>query len=173
MSTQSKQAAAQATTSGRAGGRRATVTFPGDREIHIERVFDAERERVWRAMTDAGQVAQWWGRGNPLTVERLELERGGHWRFVEHSDQGDHGFEGRYGEVIAPESVMMTFEWDGMPAHPARERMRLEDLGDGRTKLVVDSIFFTAEERDGMVASGMEEGMNQSHQALDRFLAEG
>ncbi len=150
--------------------KNATVTFPSDREIHIERTFDAERGRVWRAMTDPAQLARWWGRGNPLTVERLEVERGGHWRFVEHSDHGRHGFEGRYGDVVAPERMTMTFEWDGMPAHPARQAMRLEDLGDGRTKLVVDSIFFTAEERDGMVDSGMEDGMNQSYQALDRLL---
>jgi len=153
--------------------KKATVSYPSDREMHIERTFDAERARVWRAMTDAEQLAKWWGRGNPLTVERLEVERGGHWRFVEHSDHGVHGFEGRYGDVAAPERVTMTFEWDGMPAHPARQSMRLEDLGDGRTKLVVDSIFFTAEERDGMVSSGMEEGMNQSYQALDRLLADG
>jgi uncharacterized protein YndB with AHSA1/START domain len=152
---------------------KAVVTFPSDREIHIERTFDAERGRVWRAMTDAQQLAKWWGRGNPLTVERLEVEKGGHWRFVEHSDHGQHGFEGRFGDLVAPERVTMTFEWDGMPAHPARESMRLEDLGDGRTRLVVDTIFFTTEERDGMASSGMEEGMNRSYQALDRLLAGG
>lgn len=152
------------------GSTSARLTKPSDREIRAERVFDAPRDRVWKAYTDPGQLAQWWGRGNKLVIERYELERGGHWRFVEHSDHGRHGFEGRYGDVVAPERMTMTFEWDGMPAHPARQAMRLEDLGDGRTKLVVDSIFFTAEERDGMVDSGMEEGMNQSYQALDRLL---
>lgn len=47
----------------------------------------------------------------------------------------------------------------------------LEDLGDGRTKLVTISLFHTTEERDGMLQSGMEQGMNESYAALDRVLA--
>jgi uncharacterized protein YndB with AHSA1/START domain len=39
----------------------AAVTTPTDREIHVERVFGAPRERVWRAMTDPTLLAQWWG----------------------------------------------------------------------------------------------------------------
>lgn len=149
---------------------RATVTLEGDREIRIERVFNAPRERVWAAMTQPELLAQWWGRGNELVVERYELERGGHWRFVEHANGEQHGFEGRFAEIVAPERVVMTFEWDGMPGHPSRESMRLEDLGDGRTKLHAHTIFFTAQERDGMVQAGMEGGMNESYAALDRLL---
>jgi uncharacterized protein YndB with AHSA1/START domain len=151
--------------------RRATVSKPSERSIHIERIFDAPREQVWRAMTEPELVAQWWGRGNKLVVEKFELRPGGHWRFVEHSDHGVHGFEGRFGEVVPPSRVVQTFEWDGMPAHPCVETMTLEDLGDGRTKLVIDSLFYTAAECDGMLNSGMETGMNQSYEALDRVLA--
>ena len=148
----------------------AKVSAPSDREIRIERIFNAPRERVWRAMTDPALVAQWWGRGNKLVIERFEVERGGHWRFVEHSDHGVHGFEGRYGDVTPPERIVQTFEWDGMPAHVALETMTLEDLGDGRTKLVTVSIFHTVEDRDGMLHSGMEAGVNASYAALDRVL---
>jgi len=150
---------------------KAKITTPSDREIHIERIFNAPRERVWKAMTDPKLVAQWWGRGNKLVIERMEVERGGHWRFVEHSDEGQHGFEGRYREVTPPERVVQTFEWDGMPGHTVLETVTLEDLGDGRTKLVNVSLFFTKEERDGMLQSGMEGGLNQSYAALDRVLA--
>jgi uncharacterized protein YndB with AHSA1/START domain len=150
---------------------RATVTTPAEREIRIERVFNAPRERVWKALTDPALIAQWWGRGNELVIERMELHRGGHWRFVEHSPHGVHGFEGRYREVTPPERVVQTFEWDGMPGHVVIETMTLEDLGDGRTKLVNVSLFHTAEERDGMLQSGMEQGLNQSYAALDRVLA--
>src|SRR4051812_2233275 len=97
-----------ATTSGKA-----TVTPVGDREVRIERIFNASRDRVWKAMTDPKLVAQWWGRGNKLVVEKYELKRGGHWRYVEHSDHGEHGFEGRFAEIEAPKRVEMTFEWDG------------------------------------------------------------
>lgn len=149
----------------------ATVTMPTDREIQIERVFNAKRERVWRAMTDPKLLAQWWGRGNTLVIERLELRRGGHWRFVEQTPGGPQGFEGRYREVKAPERISLTFEWDGAPGHVAVNTMVLEDLGDGRTKLRGTLQFFTTEDRDGMVRSGMEQGMNASYAALDRVLA--
>jgi uncharacterized protein YndB with AHSA1/START domain len=148
-----------------------TITTPGDRDVRIERIFNAPRDRVWRAMTDPELIAQWWGRGNKLVVERFDLERGGHWRFVEHSDHGVHGFEGRFAEVVPPERVVQTFEWDGMPGHVALETLTLEDLGDGRTRLVTTSLFLTAEDRDGMLQSGMEGGVNESYAALDRVLA--
>ena len=161
------------TTAKHAPTTKATVTAPTDRSIHIERIFNATRDRVWEAMTKPELVAQWWGRGNKLDVERMELHRGGHWRFVEHSDHGTHGFEGRYREVTPPERIVMTFEWDGMPGYVAIETVTLVDLGDGRTRIVTDSLFHTTEERDGMMSSGMEGGLNQSYEALDRVLAAG
>jgi uncharacterized protein YndB with AHSA1/START domain len=150
---------------------KATITKPSDREIRIERIFDAPRDRVWRALSDPKLIAQWWGRGNKLVIEKFELEKGGHWRFVEHSPQGVHGFEGRFREVSPPGRVVQTFEWDGMPGYVVIETLELEDLGDGRTKLVNVSLFHTSEERDGMLESGMEEGLNESYAALDRVLA--
>ncbi|HKP61760.1 MAG TPA: SRPBCC family protein [Polyangiales bacterium] len=151
--------------------QKATLSTPTDREIRTERIFNAPRERVWKAMTNPELIAQWWGRGNKLVIERFEFTRGGHWRFVEHSQQGEHGFEGRYREITPPERVVQTFEWDGMPGHVVVETMTLEDLGDGRTKLVNVSLFHTTQERDGMLQSGMEGGMNESYAALDRVLA--
>jgi uncharacterized protein YndB with AHSA1/START domain len=147
------------------------ITTPADREIRIERIFNAPRDRVWRAFTDPALVAQWWGRGNKLVIERMEVERGGHWRFVEHSPDGVHGFEGRYREVTPPERIVQTFEWDGMPGHVVIETATFEDLGDGRTKVVNTSLFHTTEERDGMLKSGMEQGVDQSYAALDKLLA--
>jgi uncharacterized protein YndB with AHSA1/START domain len=149
----------------------ATVTTPTNREIRIERIFNAPRERVWKAITDPALVAEWWGRGNQLVIERMELRRGGHWRFVEHGPEGVHGFEGRYREVAPPERIVQTFEWDGMPGHVNVETMTLEDLGDGRTRIVTVSLFHTTEERDGMLQSGMDQGLNESYAALDRVLA--
>jgi uncharacterized protein YndB with AHSA1/START domain len=149
----------------------AVVTTPSDRVIRIERDFHAPRAKVWRAMSEPDLLVRWWGRGNPMDVERYEFEKGGHYRFVEHSDHGRHGFEGRFGDVNAPASMMQTFEWDGMPAHPARLVIELRDDGD-TTHLVETLLFFTTEERDGMLQSGMEGGMNQSLAALDTVLSE-
>jgi uncharacterized protein YndB with AHSA1/START domain len=154
-----------------ATGKKTKVASSGEREIKIERVFDAPRDLVWRAYTDPQLLAQWWGRGNKLVIEKLELKRGGHWRVVEHGPDGEHGFEGRYREVTPKDRIVQTFEWDGMPGHPSVETAEFEDLGDGRTRVKTTSLFFTAEERDGMLGSGMEGGLNESYEALDRLLA--
>jgi uncharacterized protein YndB with AHSA1/START domain len=152
-------------------GRPAAVSTPSDREIRIERIFDAPRGRVWKAVTDPALVAQWWGRGNRLVIERDEVVRGGHWRYVEHTPDGEtHGFEGRYREVVPEERVVRTFEWDGMPGYVAIETATFEDLGDGRTRLVSVSLFHTVPERDGMLQA-MGDGVEQSYAALDRVLA--
>jgi uncharacterized protein YndB with AHSA1/START domain len=149
---------------------KAKLTTPSDRTIHIERIFDAPRHRVWAAFTVPSLVAQWWGRGNKLVIERMEVERGGHWRFVEHSPDGSHGFEGRYREVTPESRLSYTFEWDGMPGHVIVETVVFEELPDRRTRVVNTSLFHTAEDRDGMMSSGMEQGLNQSYEALDRLL---
>jgi uncharacterized protein YndB with AHSA1/START domain len=150
---------------------RTQVTTPSDREIRTERVFDAARDKVWRAYTEPDLIRQWWGRGNQLVIERFEFERGGHWRFVEHSAEGVHGFEGRFREIAPKDRIVMTFEWDGMPAYVIIETVEFQDAGDGRTRIVTTSLFHTNEERDGMMAAGMEQGLNESYAALDRVLA--
>jgi uncharacterized protein YndB with AHSA1/START domain len=159
------------TTEKTAALRTATVTTAADRQIRIERIFDAPRERVWRAMTDPKLVAQWWGRGNNLVIERLEVAPGGRWRFVEHAAEGVFGFEGEFREVDPPGRVVQTFAWDGMPGHVVVNTMTLESLDGGRTKLVTVSEFRTDEDRAGMMSSGMEQGLNASYRALDRVLA--
>jgi uncharacterized protein YndB with AHSA1/START domain len=148
-----------------------TVTEPSDREIRIERIFNASRDLVWRTFTDPALVARWWGRGNNLDVERMEVERGGHWRYVEHAPDGDAGFEGRYREVTPPERIVRTFEWDGMPGYVSVGSAEFEDLGDGRTRLVDTTLFFTKAERDGMLQAGVDEGISRSYAALDEVLA--
>lgn len=148
-----------------------TITTPAEREIRTERVFAAPIERVWQAYTDPELIAQWWGAGGSTVVERMEVERGGHWRFVTHGPEGTDGFEGRYREVVPHERIVQTFEWDGMPGHVAVETAEFTDLGDGRTKVTTTSLFHTVEERDGMLDSGMEHGLNASYAALDALLA--
>ncbi|GAA5044204.1 SRPBCC family protein [Nocardia callitridis] len=152
-------------------GNEATVEPTGEQGIRVERVFDAPRDRVWDAYSRLEQLVQWWGRGNRVEVERWEFRVGGHWRFVEHADGEAHGFEGRFREVSPKERIVQSFEWDGMPAHVAIDTCTLTDLGDGRTKVVTESRFHTPEERDGMLQSGMGEGIEASYRALDALLA--
>jgi uncharacterized protein YndB with AHSA1/START domain len=152
----------------------ATAEKLNDREIVVERTFNASRDRVWRAFSEPELVAQWWGRGNNVKVERFEFRVGGHWRFVEHADGQTHGFEGRYREINPKDLIEHTFEWDGMPGHANIETVIFEDVDGGRTKVTNTSMFMTAEERDGMFGMMFGEdgksGVHESYAALDRLL---
>jgi uncharacterized protein YndB with AHSA1/START domain len=151
-----------------------TLTTPTDREIHVERVFDAPRDRVFAAYTDPKLIPEWWGpNGTTTTVDRMDARTGGDWRFViRNSDGTETGFRGTYREVSPPERIVQTFEWEGMPGYVSVETATFEDLGD-RTKVVSTSLFHTTEERDGMLQSGMEGGMSQTYARLDALLARG
>ncbi|HYI99863.1 MAG TPA: SRPBCC family protein [Thermoleophilaceae bacterium] len=154
--------------------RTATLTKPTDREIHVEREFDAPRDRVFAAYTDPELIPRWWGpRDTSTRVDQMDVETGGSWRFaVRTSDGSETGFRGTYREVTPPERIVQTFEWEGMPGYVSVETAVFEDLGD-RTKVVTTSIFHTTEERDGMLDSGMERGMNETFERLDELLAKG
>jgi uncharacterized protein YndB with AHSA1/START domain len=152
--------------------RKAKVTTPADREIRIERVFDAPRDRVFAVYTDPALIPEWWGpRGTTTVVDEMDARTGGRWRFlVRNSDGSETGFRGAYREVTAPERIVQTFEWDGMPGHVSVETATFEDLGD-RTKVTTVSLFHTTEERDGMIGSGMEGGLQETYERLDEVLA--
>ena len=146
---------------------------PSDREIVSERVFDAPRDRVFAAYTDPELIPRWWGpRRLTTTVDQMDVRRGGAWRFVCHDSDGEEqGFRGTYREVTPPERIVQTFEWEGMPGHVIAETVTFEDLG--RTKVTGTSLFHTTEERDGMLASGMEGGLTETHDRLAELLAKG
>jgi len=146
------------------------ISYPSEREVRIERTFDAPPDLVWRTLTEADLLSRWWARGNPFTIERFEPRPGGHWRFVEHAPEGDFGFEGRFREIDAPRRISQTFEWDGEPGHVSVDTIELEGTADGRTKLIDVSMFMTTEDKDGMLEAGMSEGMSQSYAALDAVL---
>jgi len=151
---------------------KATITTPGDREIHIERIFEAPRDRVFAVYTDPELIPEWWGpRGTTTEVVQMDARTGGDWRFIAHNSDGSQtGFRGTYREVSPPERIVQTFEWDGMPGYVSVETAVFEDLGD-RTKVTTTSIFHTTKERDGMLGSGMEGGLNETYQRLDELLA--
>jgi len=150
-----------------------SVSKQGEREIHIEREFDAPRERVFEAFTDPEQIPQWWGpRGVTTVVDKLEARTGGDWRFVcKNEDGSEDAFRGTFREVTAPERITWTFEWGGMPGYVSVDSTEFEDLGDGRTKVTTNSTFLFGEERDGMLGAGMEGGLSESYERLDELLA--
>ncbi len=154
--------------------RKATMTTPSEREIRVEREFDAPRERVFAVYTDPELIPQWWGPREYITeVDYMEPRTGGRWRFVHRgADGAEIGFQGAYREVTAPERIVQTFEWEGMAGHVSVETATFEDIGDGRTKVTTVSVFHTGEERDGVLGSGMESGMNETYERLDELLAQ-
>jgi uncharacterized protein YndB with AHSA1/START domain len=152
----------------------AKVSAQGDREIVTERVFNAARERVFQAYTDPELIPQWWGRRqDTTTVDKMDFRVGGDWRFVTDAPDGSNAFRGTYRVIEPPEKIEQTFEWEGMPGHVLVETATFEDLGDGQTKVSTRSLFHTTEERDGMLQSGMEVGMNETYERLDELLAKG
>ena len=153
--------------------QKAILTTPGDREIHTERVINAPRARVFAAYLDPELIPHWWGpRGTTTRVDELEAVVGGRWRFViRNSDGSETGFRGVYREIAAPERIAQTFEWEGLPGHVSVDTASFEDLGE-RTRIVTTTIFHTPEERDGMLESGMEGGMNDTYDRLEELLAE-
>jgi uncharacterized protein YndB with AHSA1/START domain len=150
---------------------KATLTTPTDREIQVERIFEAPRDRVFAVYTDPELIPEWWGpRDTTAVVDQMDVRAGGSWRFVvKDSDGSETGFRGTYREVTAPERIVQTFEWEGMPGYISLETAVFEDLGD-RTKVTTTSLFYTSEERDGMLGSGMEGGMNETYDRLDEVL---
>ena len=152
--------------------RRATITTPTEREIHIERVFDAPRDRVFAVYTDPALIPEWYGpRGGTTIVDVMDVRVGGSWRFVMRGADGSRtAFRGTYREVTPPERIVQTFEWEGMPGHVCIETAVFEDLGE-QTKVTTTSLFHTPEERDGMLGAGMESGLNETYERLDEVLA--
>jgi uncharacterized protein YndB with AHSA1/START domain len=148
-----------------------TVTTPSDLEIVMTRVFDAPRELVFEAHTSCEHLKHWWGpRRYELTVCDLDFRPGGAWRFVQRgADGGEHGFRGEFREIIPPERIVWTFEYEGMPGHVSVETLTLEDIG-GKTLLTARAVYDSVEDRDAMLQSGMEEGAAETWDRLAEHL---
>ncbi len=143
---------------------------PGGREIIITRVFDAPREKVWKAYTDPELVIKWMGpRRLTGKIDAWELKPGGRWGFTHTDADGEYSFHGFFHEVTTPERLTRTFEFHGWPGHVSLETALFEDQ-DGKTKITATSVFQTPEDRDGMIKSGMKTGVNEGNERLDELL---
>ncbi|HSJ43727.1 MAG TPA: SRPBCC family protein [Euzebyales bacterium] len=140
--------------------------------VRITRDFDAPTEKVFRAHTDAALIVQWLGpRRYEMRIDHYDCRTGGSYRYLHVADGEEHGFHGSFHEVRPSELIVQTFTYEGVPDGVALERLVLEDLGDGRTRLVATSLVDSFEGRDAFVASGMETGVQEMYQRLDELLA--
>jgi len=146
---------------------------PGKQELFITREFEAPRELVFRAYTDADLYEKWVGPDDlMMTVEKMDAFDGGSYRFLHERDGHVYAFHGVYHEVLSPVRIIGTFEFDGLPekGHVIMGTTKFEDLGGGRSRLVHQSVFQSVSDRDGMIASGMERGVTQGYDKLDVLL---
>ena len=150
------------------------IAEPGKQEIFVMREFDAPRKLVFKAFTDPEIYVQWLGpRGYTMQLETFEPRSGGRWRFIHTDPHGNRfGFHGVNHEVLPPERIIDTFEFEGKPeiGHVMLETVRFEELPGGRTKVMTQSVFQSIADRDAMVQDGMEHGVVDSHERLDEVL---
>jgi uncharacterized protein YndB with AHSA1/START domain len=146
---------------------------PSKQELFIIREFEAPRELVFKAFTDPELIARWLGpRELTCRVDAYENKEGGYWRFINTDANGNEfGFHGVTHEITKPERLIRTFEFEGLPerGHVSLETAMFEALPDNRTKLTIQSVFRSVMDRDGIMQSGMERGVNDSHARLDEL----
>ncbi|HSJ90334.1 MAG TPA: SRPBCC family protein [Anaerolineales bacterium] len=147
---------------------------PGKQDVLITREFDAPRELVFKAHTDPQLYAEWLGpRGYDMVLETFEPYSGGRYRYIHKDPNGNEfAFHGVFHE-ISEDLMIQTFEFEGLPekGHVTLDTMRLEALPGDRTRLTIQSLFQSIADRDGMVQSGMEQGMTEGYERLDELLA--
>ncbi|MEA2546882.1 MAG: hypothetical protein QOI09_2155 [Chloroflexota bacterium] len=155
------------------------TTFTTDESTHeliAERWFDAPRELVFRAMTDAERIPRWWGRHGDVTrVEEMDVRPGGKWRFISRGPDGiDYPFKGEFLEIDPPSHVVQTFIFDveGLSDHVSVVTADFTEE-EGRTKMVVRNRFASAEDLAGAEASGMAGGQAETYERLEAELARG
>jgi uncharacterized protein YndB with AHSA1/START domain len=148
------------------------IIDPDVPQVRIVREFDAPPDKVFRAHVDPELVVQWLGpRGLDMRIDHFDCRTGGSYRYIHSGDGEEYAFRGCFHEVRPSETIVQTFTYEGMPDSVALERLVLEDIGDGRTRLVVTSLVDSFESRDAFVASGMDVGIRESYERLDEVLA--
>jgi uncharacterized protein YndB with AHSA1/START domain len=155
----------------------AVVTLPCETDIEITRLFDAPAGSVFRAFTTPDLVKRWWADpADEWLVCDIDLRPGGRWRWVFRHGHAEVGFHGEYREVSAPHRLVYT-ELFEMPRAPLPEgtsplaTLSLEEK-DGTTIMTLRSHYPSAELRDLVLSSGMEEGMQRSYDRLDDVVSD-
>ena len=150
------------------------IAEPGKQEIVITREFDAPRELVFKAFTDPQLIPQWWGpRYLSTEVDKMDVRPGGAWRWINRDAEGNvYAFHGVYHEILAPERIIDTFEFEGLPetGHVSLETVTLEELPGGRTRFTAHTVFQSVADRDGMLQSGMKKGVEDTYDRLEELL---
>ncbi len=148
------------------------IAEPGGLEVITTAILDAPREKIFKVFVDPNLLPHWWGpRGIATTVEKMDVKPGGTWRFVQVDNEGNaYAFHGYYHHINEPDSVIFTFEFEGMPGHVLLETVTFEDL-NGKTRIIDQSVYQSLADRDGMVNMGMESGSRDSMERLEELVS--
>jgi uncharacterized protein YndB with AHSA1/START domain len=141
--------------------------------VRITREFDAPPAAVFRAHVDPELVVAWLGpRRLTMTVQRWDCRTGGGYAYTHVGEDGtEHHFYGSFHEVRPDERIVQTFTYVPVADQVALETVTFTELPGGRCRLEGFSLCDSFEARDAMLASGMEEGVVQSHERLDEVLS--
>jgi uncharacterized protein YndB with AHSA1/START domain len=147
----------------------ALVTLPTDTQYLITREFDAPRHLVYRAWTTPELVARWWyAERGEMTATEIDLRVGGRWRFAMVTPTGvEVAFHGEYREIVPDERLVWTEIYEDMPEAETLQTMTLTER-DGRTTMTVLAEHATRSDRDAVIASGMEDGLRDALNLLER-----
>ncbi len=150
-----------------------SMDLVGDAEIRITRTFAAPARAVFAAMHTPELVKRWWAprsRGEMIRCD-IDLRVGGTWRYEMRSVRGDVvGFHGTFLEIDAPHRVVSTEIFDPFPDAAATVTLTLVEA-NGKTTMTQRSVYPSAEVRDLVVGSGMEDGMRESLRQLAAVVA--
>ncbi|NLE23477.1 MAG: SRPBCC family protein [Actinobacteria bacterium] len=144
---------------------------PGVPQTVATAEFDAPRLLVFRAFLEPDLLSQWLGpRRMTMTIDEFDPRDGGRYRYAHHDAQGNHyTFHGVFHGDPTLDSVVQTFEYEGAPGHVSLDTMILEERG-GRTSVRITSIYQSVEDRDAMLAAGMETGIREGMERLEKLL---
>lgn len=147
----------------------AVVTLPSDTQILITREFDAPKHLVYRAWTTPELIKRWWsGERGEVTVADVDLRVGGTWRYVMVANEGfEVAFHGEYREIVSNERIVCTEVFEGMPGEGVVDTHTFTEE-DGRTTLTLLVQCAHKEERDVIINSGMEGGMQEAWDRLEQ-----
>jgi uncharacterized protein YndB with AHSA1/START domain len=136
----------------------------------MEREFEAPAELVHRAYLEPELVKQWLGpRKYEMVIERWDARDGGSYRYIHRDADNAYGFHGVF-HSMAVDNMVQTFEFEGAPGHVSLDSQKLEDIGNGRSRLTARTVFQSVADRDAMAESGMEEGVEDGYNRLDELL---
>ncbi|MDE9364992.1 SRPBCC family protein [Luteipulveratus sp. YIM 133132] len=152
------------------------VADPDVPTITITREFDAPPEKVYLAWAEPELVKQWMGpRSIDMQIHTWECRTGGSYRYDAQRDgEAVAHFFGSFHEAVPGERLVQTFGFEELPGAVALETMTFEPLDDGRRcRIVAVSVVDSMEAQAGMMASGMEVGIQEGYEKLDELLASG